>query len=531
MSRFRSLGVVAVVGLAALVLVPHLGRYALWDPDEARHAEVARETFTAGSWHGWIVPSLDFRPYHDKPMLFYWLVSVAYAVGGVCEAAARSVPAIAATLTALVVQSVARRAWDAGTGLAAAAVLLTAIEFAGLGRYADLNMTLTLWVTLGLASAYRWTRAPSVGPALVAAAAAAAGMLTKGLVAPVLVIGIPLVHLVLTGRLALARRVPWARAALVFLLVAGPWYVTAGLLDPAYLRDFFVRHHVERFVSARSLLHAKSVFFYLPIVIGGFFPWSLLLPATVSATLARGRRGDAETFCACWALGVLAFFTLSSGKLGTYILPAFPPLALLTGRLLGRIAAGDVTLRDRRLLRAGLVGIALTFLAATPGLLAVAARFHAGAWRPLAWLALILVPFAGAILWLVYRDRSAAAGVVVTLGMVTVIFVFYRWAAPRISEVQSEAPLARAIAAAGDEAAVAPILAYSVRTPSLLFYLGRRVEPADRPEHLVRALAEHPLVFVVTSARHVPDLEATRRLWPWRTGGHHLLYASRPLHD
>src|SRR5262249_45911640 len=157
---------------------------------EARHAEVGREMFTATGWRGFVVPSLNFAPYHDKPALFYWAASAAYGLGGGCEASVRAVPALSAAGTTLLLFAWAAATWDVATGLAAATILLTSIEFAGLARYADLNMLLTLWITLGCLAVQRWTDARAAGSskALVGAAVAAAlGMLTKGFVAPVLI--------------------------------------------------------------------------------------------------------------------------------------------------------------------------------------------------------------------------------------------------------------------------------------------------------------------------------------------------------
>jgi 4-amino-4-deoxy-L-arabinose transferase-like glycosyltransferase len=324
MDRARHVGAAVAAALVAiLVLFWNLGGYALWDPDEGRHAEVARELHVARDFRGWMVPSLNFRPYYDKPILFYWLVSAAYAVGGVNELSARVVSATAALLTVLATYAWAAAVWGAGPALAAAVVLVTAGEFAALGRYANLDMLLTLWITLGLFAVHRWTVRAERGASLVPAAVfAALGTLTKGLVAPVLVAGIGLGYLAVTRRLPLLRRARLGRAALAFLAVAGPWYLAAGLTDGDYLHELFVRHHFQRYFQEARYLHPGPIYYYLPMLLLCFLPWSVLLPVTAVRTLARERRGDPEWFCVCWVLGVLVFFSTASGKLGTYILPA-----------------------------------------------------------------------------------------------------------------------------------------------------------------------------------------------------------------
>jgi 4-amino-4-deoxy-L-arabinose transferase-like glycosyltransferase len=521
-----------VAALALLLLFWNLGGYALWDPDEARHAEIAREVHGSTTWRGWLVPSLNFRPYHDKPILFYWLAAATYAAAGVSEAAARAVPAVAAFVTVMAVYVWAAGVWGVGAAAAAALTLLTAGEFIGLGRYANLDMLLTLWITLAVLAVDRWARSAQTGASLAAAAAcAAAGTLTKGLVAPTLVAGIAIAYLAVTRRLALLRHAGLARTVLAFVVVAGPWYAAIAALAPEYLHEFLVRHHVHRFLKEAPYLHPGPIYYYLPMLILCFLPWSLLLPATLRHTLARERRAQPEWLCVCWALGVLLFFSLSRGKLGTYILPALPPLALLTGRyaasLIGRGTLSDL---ERRLLAGGMGAAAVLCIGAAPVLGVLSARIYDGAWVRQSLLASVMIPAGIVVLLLLRRRRYDLAPLALAGGVAIGILVFYTWGAPGISAVRSEAPLVAVIKeqASPAAAAAAPIIAYSVRTPSLLFYLRRQVHEIDRPRPLKRLLAAHPLVFVVTSPKHVPAVLAVAPLFPWHTRARHVLYASEP---
>jgi 4-amino-4-deoxy-L-arabinose transferase-like glycosyltransferase len=518
-------GAAAVGVLAAVVLSAHLGSYALWDPDEARHAEIARELFTATDWSGWLLPQLNYRPYYDKPILFYWLVAAAYAIGGVSELAARSVPVAAALATTLAVYAWAARVWNARAAVWAAVVLVTAGEFPALGRYANLDMLLTLWVTLGILAVHRWTWRAEAGASLVPAAVCGAlGMLTKGLVAPVLIAGVGVSYLALTRRIRLLGRARWGRTVLAFVGVAGPWYTAVGLLDPAYLHEFFVRHHYQRFFEDARYLHPGPMYYYLPMVVLCFFPWSMLLPAIVRGTLSHERRGADELFCACWAVGVIAFFSLASGKLATYLLPALPPLALLTGRYVSSLTERQLSPIDRRLVGGGMIAAAAVFIGACPLLMALSARLYDGAWVRISLLAGVFLPFGVALAYLVRRGHHGATPAVLALAVSVGALVFYRWAAPAISAVRSEASLAAIIARSPPDT---PIVAFRVRTPSLLFYIQRRVREIDQPARLANALARHPLVFVVTSPKHLSVLNGSA-IFPWRTNGRHLLYASQP---
>jgi 4-amino-4-deoxy-L-arabinose transferase-like glycosyltransferase len=523
----RATSGIAVCLAAGVILFWNLGGYALWDPDEARYAEAAREMFAAADWRGWIVPSVNFHPYYDKPVLFYWLVSAAYALAGTTEWAARAVSAAAALLTVLAVYLWGFHVWSRRAGIAAALVLATAGEFVALGRYANLDMTLTLWVTLGVLSIDWWARrvedrgsAASVsmtGTAL----SAALGMLTKGLVAPVLIGGIALAYLGVTRRLRLLWQGRLVRSASILLAVAGPWYLTAWLVDPDYLREFFWRHHVERFLDATRSLRPGPIYYYIPMLILCFFPWSVLLPATIRGTLRRDRRGRPEWLCVCWALVVFAFFSLASGKLGTYILPALPPLALLTGRYLSEfVQRQEIAALERRLVAGGVMLAATVFIVAVPVLCILSLRIYGGAWVKTSLLASVMIPVGVGLVWLLRRGRYQLAPIALGAGFATGLLIFYTWAAPSISLVRSEAPLAAAT--------TAPIVAYCVRPRSLLFYVRRPVHEINRPRQLKSFLAKYPLVFVVTSPTHLPTVLEAGTLFPWHTGGRHVLYASRP---
>src|SRR5712691_7289814 len=86
-------GGVAVAALAIMLFLFHLGSYGLWEPDEARYAEIAREMLSTGNF---AVPHLNYVPYVEKPPLLYWMTSAAFHFLGTNEFAARLVPALCA---------------------------------------------------------------------------------------------------------------------------------------------------------------------------------------------------------------------------------------------------------------------------------------------------------------------------------------------------------------------------------------------------------------------------------------------------
>ncbi len=158
----RAAGVAGLAVLATLAIFVDLGRPYLWDPGEGRYAETVREMLLTGDW---LVPTLNFVEYYDKPPAFFWLVAVAFASLGVSEWAARLPAAIAAVLTIGATVVFAWRRVGAAAALGAGAILATAILFVVLGRTVRMDMVLTLGVSATLFYAYTLWEADLEEPA------------------------------------------------------------------------------------------------------------------------------------------------------------------------------------------------------------------------------------------------------------------------------------------------------------------------------------------------------------------------------
>jgi 4-amino-4-deoxy-L-arabinose transferase-like glycosyltransferase len=512
---------VAVFAAVVFELLAWLGHYALWDPDEGRHAAIARELFFASTWRGWIIPSHNFTPYHDKPILYYWLTSLAFGAAGVNEIGARLVSVVAALVTLAALHRWMRLRWGGETARLGVVVLGTSVGFVALGRYGSLDMLLACAITTGLLAAERFTAERRPRDAAIAAAAAGVGMLTKGLVAPVFIGIVPLVHALVARRTVPRSPRPWLVAIAVFLAVAAPWYVAAWRLDPDYLREFFLVHHIERFTRDETTFHAGPWWYYGPALVFLFLPWSLLLPATLTAALRR--RDDALTFCLCWAATVLIFFSASHGKLATYILPALPPLAAVTARGL-RALVEEPTPAARRLFAVGLA-ILLVGLAAAAPLVPTIVGHRWSAARPQVVSSLALLPVGALVVGALWWRRGARAAIAGVAGATFVfVLVFYMRIAPVVSRHASEKALAAVIATAPE----APIITYEVTAASLMFYAGRPIVRVNRPGQLKRLLEGHDFAWIVTSPKHVAEITPVVDIRPRETTGHHVLYATVP---
>jgi 4-amino-4-deoxy-L-arabinose transferase-like glycosyltransferase len=323
--------------LPGLLLYPCLSFY-LFEPDEGRYAEIPREMLARGDW---VVPYLQGQPYLDKPPLLYWLVMGSYALCGAHDWAARLVPALAVHCCILLLYFLGRRSLGARAAFWGALLLALMPGFVGMGRLLLLDGVLALWVTLALLAAFEAARGPALhrGWWVLSAVAGGLGVLTKGPVIAILVLPPLWLHRRLSGEGA--RIGWWALSAWLglALAVALPWYVAVCLRAPHFARYFLWEHNVVRFVAPFD--HIEPVWYYVLPLLAGLVPGTLLLPGFLGF-LASGdpdtaaRRTSALGFVVLAGLWCVLFYSLSGSKLPTYILPAFPPLALALGYFVAR---------------------------------------------------------------------------------------------------------------------------------------------------------------------------------------------------
>jgi 4-amino-4-deoxy-L-arabinose transferase-like glycosyltransferase len=514
-----AVGVLLLALVAGGLFFQDLGRYPLWDPDEARHAEVAREMASGQGIRRFILPTLGLTAYREKPPGYYWLVTASYTTVGVSAGAARAVNAIAALLLVLVLYAWALRRMGFEGALAAGLVAATSAGYFGLARYANLDMTFTAFVTLGVLAGLAWLERPAPRrPPLLTYAAAGVATLVKGPLGFVL-IGAPLMAAVTLQReRPTLRELGLVRGTAIVVALVAPLVVAAALLDPAYVTAFAATN-VRRF--GEHAPHAAPVYYYalwLPVLA---MPWTLLaIPAVRHAAgTARGR------VLLAWAVLVPAVMTLASGKLATYVLPALPPIALVVGPYVARVWRDGETLDDDGWLRAG--GWCATVLVAAAGVGVIVARW----WYPvpIVGIAVLLVLGVGWSVALVTLLRAGSLQLLppAMLGaMLTLYPAAVRWVAPAVSAVHSDADLARRIPPGN----TAPVISFASRAPSLTFYTGAPVIETDDPDVVRDLFAADAPAFLATGNGHFAEIEQLLgpRAHVWYTTRRRRLYGNQP---
>lgn len=469
-----------LLAVSAILTLPNLGATSLWDDDEGVNAQAAREMRDSGSW---VIPTFNFQLRTAKPVMLYWFQRASYEVFGVSEWSARLPSVVAGWLAVLLSYELARRMFGRATGLLAGVVLVSVIQFGILAHAATPDATLLLFTLLTYLAFWARHAEGSRRWWLPTATACGLAVLTKGpvgLALPALVIVLYFAWNRELGRL-LDRRL--IGAALVFVLIAGPWYgLVASETRGEWVKVFLGRENVTRFVQPLDG-HRGPVAYYLLVIPIMFAPWSaFLLPVLwygAKGTRVEGPAVSDSTracrFLVCWAAVYVAFFSVAATKLPNYVFPIYPALAILTARFL-------VSWREGRLAVPGWVmlatvgGMALVGVGFAGGMLTAGRMF--AELQP--WAALGLVPLAGAaaMAWALRRDdrrglvRAATVAAVAFMGVAVALppVVMDRYKAPR--------ELVRATGVS-DPSRDLRLAAYGWFEPSVVFYSGREVKELE----------------------------------------------------
>jgi len=324
----RALDVIAILALVAFVAVPALFARDLWNPDEPRYMEVAREMVVLGDY---LVPHLNGEVYSQKPPLFFWLVGALWRMGAGYNAA-RLVSLLAVAGTLLLTYALVRALQGRRTALLAAFASASTVLVLSFTKAGVLDPLLTLLVTGAMVTGFRAfhkeaTRRTTLW--LICYGCMGLATLTKGPVGfilpglSLLAYGVVMRKEVRGGGLAhLAGVGLFAAIVLAWLVPA----IIAGGAD--YARAILLKQNIGRAVGSWS--HRNPFYYYLwkwPI---HFFPWSFALPLALVAVLRQRRAaGPLPLLAALWLLVPFAFLSLVSGKRINYLLPVMPAVGML----------------------------------------------------------------------------------------------------------------------------------------------------------------------------------------------------------
>jgi len=502
----------------------------LTDRDEGRNAAAGREMFASGDL---VTPTFNGDLRVTKPVFVYWLMTLSYHVFGVNEFAARAPSALFGVLLILMHYLFLTRLRGSTVGLFGALMLLLNIEMLALGRMAITDSVLIFFTTLSLYGFWlglhgsgperHWMWGFYVGMALATLTKGPVGFLIPPLAAAL--------YLTATRRWTLfwQRGFPIA-GTLVLLVLAGPWYAAMFIIHgDAYGTQAKV-HTVGRFLAPMEG-HGAGVWFYVPVVLLGFFPWSMLLPAAFYQTFkrwheARGLRLEERTrqnsspsplvprpsssleldlFAALWLIGTFVFFSLSATRLPHYIGPLFPAASLLAASYWSRALEDPTTKGIRGSIHAvTAVGYLLAIgFACAPTLYGkfsaklvkefpMAVQFDLGIGPYLA--AAILLIGMGLVGYFGLNDARRGTAFGIAGGLVATVFLLAVFTViPGLNRYAIAPPQELAYAAGLNLDPSDQFIAFGTPRPSLVFYARRKVLliPSNEIDRLKTAL-KHP---------------------------------------
>lgn len=318
--------------LAVAILFVRLGSSPLIF-DEAIYAEVSKQVLASGElltlhWNG--------APWFEKPPIFIWATALAFRVFGVSEFSARVISALCGVGVVLVSAAIARELYSRAAGVIAGLVMLSSPLFVFFARFGTTDVCLVLFLVLGQYFYIRAAKDPRLW--LGVGLAFAGAVLVKGFAAGVGPLSIA-VGLVIEGRIGatIKSRHFW-RAVVTSIVLAGSWHLAEVLIHgERFWKVYLGLHVVGRATSGSVFGGDRDPAFYFRVLGQGFFPWVLIaLPAVL---LERNRRAASLI---AMAAATLILYSIASTKFPWYLLPMFPPLAIISSGFLSRLKSEPV---------------------------------------------------------------------------------------------------------------------------------------------------------------------------------------------
>jgi 4-amino-4-deoxy-L-arabinose transferase-like glycosyltransferase len=502
----------ALLAAALLLFFVDLGGSAIWDANEAFYVETPREMMERGDY---IFPTFNYEPRVNKPVLSYWIVAGFYQLFGVSVAVQRIPIAIGGVLIVCIAFFLGRLAavgdrtsanlaglW-AAMGLAVSARLLMFSRRIFIDIYITLFMAATL-LFFALAERY-----PARGRLFLTLmyVSVGLGVLTKGPVAIALPGLVFLIYLVAHRELRRVTEMMIPAGVLIVSAIVVPWYAALYQRDGwTHILSFFIGENIGRFSEGIGVDQDRGPLFYLGVLFGDGFPWSVLLFAAAAGFFRlRGTEHAApstphaarlQSLLWIWIATIVVFFSFSASKQDLYIYPVMPAVAALGGMA---IAAGWPGVRWSS------AAIGLVFAIIGAGLLWV---FQAtGNVYELAGVPVVAaLGIAGglSLLVLAVRDRWQTGLLVFLAAGVLINWVLVLRVVPSFEKYKPVPPITRFLESRATPDDV--IAHYSVALPSMVYYMRRHIEVTYDRAEFIRIMQQPSRVFAVLWMRDYESL-------------------------
>lgn len=310
-------------------------------PDEARYVEIPREMIVL---HDYITPHLNFLKYFEKPPLFYWMQCLAIKTLGFHRLVYRLPTLLMGVCGVLMTFFFTYRWYGRKTAWIAGFILAFSPLYFIMAHYITLDMTLSVFLSASLLCFITAAELDRTHPTQKWYARgfyvfSALAVMTKGLIGLLLPGMIAILWILTTNNWSVLKKSRMPSGIALFLIITLPWHYLVGTRNAEFWYFYFVEQQWLRYLTYGAQRY-KSHWFFIPVLLLGAFPWIALLPSTFSNALKNLTRKTTlqsrERFLWIWVISLFVFFSFSKSQLMPYILPLFPPLAILLSHYLYR---------------------------------------------------------------------------------------------------------------------------------------------------------------------------------------------------
>ena len=481
-------------------------------PDEGRYAEIPREMVVSGDW---VTPRLNGLKYFEKPPLQYWTTATAYELFGEHQWTSRLWVSLTGFAGILLVGFAGTRLFGREAGTYAAMLLGGSMLYALMAHINTLDMGVTFFITLGIVGLLLGQKAESDKSTrrnwmCLAWGAMALAVLSKGLMGLVLPGAALFLYSVFQREIGVWKRMHWGLGLLLFMLVVSPWFYLVMKANPEFFQKFFIYEHYTRFTT-KELGRYQPWYYFVPILLFGMMPWTVLMFNTLLRTWKESTRTDKgfnpERFLLIWAVFIYVFFSASGSKLPSYLLPMFPALALLMGKQLAVMNERRVFLLISPVLLLAVSGVlGMGFASLYMGKLADTPLQYQMYSEYAHWLlAASLVWLLGVIAGLMLLRRTNKPGAVLVLAFSTLIAAQLGTSGYNtIAKERSAYLIADAIRPYVK--AEVPFYSVAMYEQTLPFYLKRTFTLVNFQDEMGFGITQEP-------QRWVPDIASLAKVW------------------
>jgi 4-amino-4-deoxy-L-arabinose transferase-like glycosyltransferase len=495
----------AIMGICLLVAA----QTTLWDRDEPRFARSAVEMINSGKY---LIPTFNAELWADKPVLTYWAQALAIKLFGPNAFACRFFSAIGAAITCFFVFVIGKRLFDSKTALLAMCILATSVMMLAIGTLATAD-AVTIPFTLGAMTLFIYGASSGMRPyqVILIGVALGLGILAKG---PIGLMPLPViaVYLLLNRKNLNIRKyiLQVAAASAIGFGVFAIWAIPVNMATGGEFLRVFVGHHVIDRALTPFEHHGGNMllylFYYIPIVTAGFFPWTMFLPGAISALWAGRLAGPAgRALLLAWIIPIFIIMSLAATKLPHYILFIWPALSLASAAIIRAAQSGKLAQADIIWLRRGNwffvpIGFGISFaLIIGPWFVHIPSLRLAGL---AAGIVMLIVSFWACVLQ--FRSRFTTSAVVILAGIIVFEILLGTTVLPTLEYIKIPPSIAKDINA--KTASDVPVASYKFNEPTLNFYIGRKIEQLGSEESVVNWIQDHKHSVLIIPSDNLADI-------------------------